>query len=104
MLQLSAAALRFLLSIGPPEPLLLISEEKRLLIEHLQLPGDFAAYVWKKTLYWAMCQTLLGKMLLAGPLERENCISSKMCGHKRTELLELTQGQNGLCLIEPPLC
>lgn len=48
VLQLSAAALRFLLSIGPPEPLLLISEEKRLLMEHLQLPGDLAAYAWKR--------------------------------------------------------
>lgn len=83
VLQLSAAALRFSLRVGPPEPLLLISEEKRLLMEHLQLPGDSAAYVWKKTLYWAACQRLLGEMLLAGPLERENSISSKMCGRRK---------------------
>lgn len=79
MLQLSAAALRFLLNIGPPEPLLLISEEKRLLMEHLQLPGGLAAYVWKKALYWPVCQTLLGEMLLAGPLEREKTVLALKC-------------------------
>lgn len=79
MLQLSAAALRFLLNIGPPEPLLLISEEKRLLMEHLQLPGDLAAYVWKKALYWPACQMLLREMLFAGPLEREKTVLALKC-------------------------
>lgn len=73
------AALRFLLSIGPPEPLLLISEEKRLLMEHLQLPGDSAAHVWKKTLYWAVSQTLLGEMLLLQVLWKGKIVLALKC-------------------------
>ena len=56
----------------------------------------------KSLCYWAVCQTLLGETLLAGPLERENCISFKMSAHRK-QVLELTQGQNALCLIESSL-
>lgn len=46
-------------------------------MEHLQLPRDLACICLEKTLYWAECQTLLGEMLLAGPLERETVLALK---------------------------